>query len=302
MKYLAVFAIRIRHAFYGDGRCADFSLEPDPASQRLLANHRMIARARPDGVEVFAPLDPDQTPAARPFIPFRPDLALSFYLRLQNPDFTLFTDLDGLSGLQDPVFENPESGASGELAVRGHDTPLPLLEKTSVFARIRIRSIAAAWLDGGPVQYTITFQPRQTRWAFYFISDKLNGNGRGNQTLPRIVDDDPARADAPLHFDTAMLDPAPDAPTGSNPGDIVDDDIARNLASRYPDHQRFRIVSSDRLACQQEARKRLALYLGDEKLSNTVANPSLRNFSTLGIQTDGDDLERQESLFHVVMH
>ena len=132
----------------------------------------------------------------RPFVPFRQDMELDFHLRLDNRDFALFTDLSATSNLATPVYETPASnpGAGGELTARSDDTPLSIPLRGSVFAQIRIRQIAADWLADGPVVFTITFQPKQARWVYYFVTQQNgqgNGRGRGNPSEPTIVDNDP---------------------------------------------------------------------------------------------------------------
>lgn len=304
MKYQTLFDIRVRHSFYGNGRCADFRITPAADSKRVLRNHRLIVKSRPDGVEVLTPLLPDELVSEagshEPFIPFPPDMQLSFHLRLDNPDFALFTAVDpGLQpGATTPVYRNdpPASGArpGGPLRLHSDTGRRPL----DVFAAVDIGTISAEWLNGAPVQFTIEFAPKQARWVYYVVTDKTNGHG-----MPRIADDDPGRMDAPLVFTGERLsgdDPTsdPDVPPDLPP-DVRPDVIAEELAQSYPDHQRFRLVSEQAIPCSQSARKHLQLYLGDEALSDTLPNPSFRRFSRLPVQV-GDTWQEFDSLFRVI--
>ena len=108
MKFLPLIDLRIRHAYYVDGRCNDFSIDPSAATQRLLINYRCIVRHLPDGLSVnTAAVD-----SAQPFLPLPQGENLVFHLRATNPEFPLFTDLAGFADNMAPVFTT--KGASGK--------------------------------------------------------------------------------------------------------------------------------------------------------------------------------------------
>lgn len=108
MKFLPLIDLRIRHAYYVDGRCNDFSIDPSAATQRLLINHRCIVRHLPDGLSVnTAAVD-----RAQPFLPLPQGEKLVFHLRATNPEFPLFTDLAEFADNIAPVFTTKDASGN----------------------------------------------------------------------------------------------------------------------------------------------------------------------------------------------
>ena len=102
MKFLPLFELRVRHAFYSDGRCADFAIEPTLETQRLLRNHRSITRRLPDGLRVITAV----TDAGNVFIPFSKGAKFAFEMRLENAEFPLFTHLGEVGAQAAPLYTN----------------------------------------------------------------------------------------------------------------------------------------------------------------------------------------------------
>ena len=291
MKFLPVCELRVQHAYYTSGRCTDFQILPAPTGERFLRNHRLLVKTRSDGITVLASVSPGDpastTNRVQPFIPFHPDLTLAFYLHLSDPGFRLFTDLTTYDAVANPVYRyhRAESAgdtdtAGGELILQDGDSTLP----QQVFAAVEIAPILPDWLASGPAVFTITFVPRRTRWAYYFVTDK-----KDPPRAPRIEDKAPPAGDSPLQFHSEAL----------HTREAPDDGVARELADRYPDHHRFRLLSDHEIPCRQAARKRLELYFGDEQLATSLANPPLRNFSTLAVEVDAT-VQKQDSLFQII--
>ncbi len=111
MKYCPIIDLRIRHAYYADGRCADFAVEPDAETQRLLAGCRCVVHGFPDGIRVSTPTTDDGSH----FAPLPAGKSLGFHLRLKNADFRLFTDLTEFRDHPAPLFTTAGAGkpASG---------------------------------------------------------------------------------------------------------------------------------------------------------------------------------------------
>lgn len=105
MRYLPLLALQLTHPYYSDGRCPDFELEPAPATQQLLKNHRCVLKARPDGLRVLTAVTADD----HPFIPVPAGATFTFRLRLRNPDFALFTDLTEMNQQLAPLYTNADS-------------------------------------------------------------------------------------------------------------------------------------------------------------------------------------------------
>ncbi len=123
MKFLPVFDVRVTHSYYADGRCPDFLVEPTSRTQKLLRDHRCVAKTRPDGIGVLAAVDAK----GKLFIPIPRDATFAFHLRLQNADFPLFTDLAGVNHQPAPLYTNATMDPSD-------GTALALESRTAYFS------------------------------------------------------------------------------------------------------------------------------------------------------------------------
>jgi hypothetical protein len=271
VRYLPLAEVRLRHAYYRSGRCLDFALVPGEAGARTAARRRLVVQPLPDGARVLAPVDADDAPLV--------DLAgatLELELRPTNPDLALFTDLAPLRGVAAPVFVNAGDAAGGELSLVAGDGP------RGAFAGVRLGGVAAAWLVGGPARFTLTFAARQARWAYYVVTDAVDG-------AVELVD---VEAASPLVFSTGRdLVAAPDP----------DDRQAALLAAQHQGARLLRFVTDAPVACAEEPRRRLELRLGGERLPLTIPNPELTSHTSLSVTVDAIP-QRHESLFRVVKH
>ena len=144
MKFLSLFRLDLNHPFYTDGRCLDFEITPTPETQRLLKNHRCILKVFPSGFGVLIAA----TEQNAPFIPLGQEATFGFYLRLQNPDFALFTELTALRQHAAPVFTNAQMGA-------GDSTSLALvfrqIEASERFTVVQPAEVDRFTLGGQPL-------------------------------------------------------------------------------------------------------------------------------------------------------
>ncbi len=114
MKYLSLFSLEILHDYYADRRCSDFEIEPTPETQKLLGNCRCVLKPLPNGLRVLTlSSGPDS-----PFIPLPPGAVFGFHLRLQNPNFILFTDFSELALAAAPLYTNRASDPELKLVSR----------------------------------------------------------------------------------------------------------------------------------------------------------------------------------------
>jgi hypothetical protein len=111
MKYLELFRLDLLHPYYADSRCLDFQIEPTTGTQKLLRDCRCVLKSAPGGIRVLVPVTEKNVPFVS--LPEKPIFA--FHLRLQNPNFSLFTDLTDLSALAAPLYTNPTPARAGEL-------------------------------------------------------------------------------------------------------------------------------------------------------------------------------------------
>ncbi len=105
MNYRAVFSLRLKHSFYANNKCGDFQIEPAAPTLRILKNHRCVLKPWPDGILVIT--EAEENGAA--LIPFPENVVFGFRLRLLNPDFPLFTDLEEITRTVAPLFVNGRS-------------------------------------------------------------------------------------------------------------------------------------------------------------------------------------------------
>ena len=294
MKYRRLFEIRIRHGFYDDDRCPDLCVEPAGArflrppvpsaggilvgpkplkyvetGERTLARYRMRTRLLPDGIDVFAPVleqpSGSTTAASKLLIDVDPDTMLRFDLRLQNPNFDLFTEPPPHH--VDPVYTNA-SLAQGVFELRRE--PGTTVPRVGVLAGVELSGLNSSWL-AAPPRFTITFSPRRSRWIYPLLSKRA--------VSPRVVDADSGRAGEPLRFDVEPLSSG-----GSTESYALDDPLLGEFLADHNDHRRYLLVSSAPIVCRQAPHKRLELYLGDELLFSDIPNPPLSNHSVITIK------------------
>ena len=92
MKYLSLFSLELLHEYYSNRRCSDFEIEATPETQKLLKNYRCNLKPLPNGVRVLTMGNGTNSP----FIPLPEKVTFGFQLRLQDPNFILFTDFSEL--------------------------------------------------------------------------------------------------------------------------------------------------------------------------------------------------------------
>lgn len=114
MRFLPVFTLRVTYSYYADGRCSDFSIEPDSATETLLKNHHCILKSLPDGIRVLMRVDDEGVP----LVTYAQDAVCNFHLRLRNPDFALFTDLSDIVNRVAPVYTNARQNGGASLGIR----------------------------------------------------------------------------------------------------------------------------------------------------------------------------------------
>ncbi|HZF48949.1 MAG TPA: hypothetical protein VE093_09885 [Polyangiaceae bacterium] len=274
MKRAAILELRLKHTFYLDGRCPDFTIEPSAETTRLLQRHRCLLRSTPDGVRVITPLDGSQ-----PALPLPDGAALHFYLRLENSDFALFTDLTGinLTGTPKPLFTNAGLGSAGALAL----VPSEDDRRPGVFADIEIH---LSGLGPEPGAFYVEFKAKKARWAYYCVTDLvLNEGGL------RILDEAPAGTTDKLLFSPENRTRLDEQPDPSDP-------VAEELARLYQGMRRVRMISDQAVDCRETPRKHLELWHGLERLASSLQNPSVRRVSRISA------LPQEDVLVHVIKY
>ncbi len=103
MRFVTLFAARVGHEYYPDGVCRDVSVEPTATTRRLIDRYRLRIGELPDGIVVSTPTSADGKSS---LLSVKRNEVFAFHLRVRNPDFPLFTDLQELAGKADPVYTN----------------------------------------------------------------------------------------------------------------------------------------------------------------------------------------------------
>ncbi|PTL78089.1 hypothetical protein [Vitiosangium sp. GDMCC 1.1324] len=274
MKHGVLLELFLRHSFYSDARCSDFTLEPSVETARILRNHRCLVRPSPDGVRVLTAVDES---TGLPFLPLPSNTALGFHLVLRNDDFPFFSDLTGINAHCSPLFTNAGLGAgASELQLVSGGTAL----EPGVFANVELQLEGAG---SGVASFHISFQAKQLRWAYYCITDLApNGDDIG------IIDAAPSGASDVVLFSDANRTHLDTNPDPSDP-------IAVQLAARYPGMRRIRMLSDQPVTCREAPRKNLELRRGDESLASSLPNPSVRCISRM-------TAPQQDVLFYIVKY
>ncbi len=262
MKYLPFFEIQLLHTYYADDVCPDFLVEPDLATQKLLSNHRCVLKPTFNGAQILMPVEDNLSP----FISVKIGTSFTFNLRLQNPDFTLFTDLDTVTLTCETV--NPDEAFQ-------IDYPLLPPPEKNILAQVHLQ-YNASWpnIATGAAQFQIQFGAKQTRWTYYIVAHAQTEASQvqiqdrpSNGVEEQILFSEDNRTDLTQNPDSA-------------------DRVAQSLAAQYPTQKCFRFVSDDFVSCQQTARKSLQLFLNDEQVVAVLPNPALNHYALV----QGDDV------------
>jgi hypothetical protein len=274
MRYQRLFSIEVNHGFYPSSPCRDARIEPrstNGSGVRALNRYRLLTRRWANGIEVATPIDDDD----QPLISFAPDLELGFDLRVDNPDFALFTDLSAWAGLDRPILRSVQ----GQLALSLGDEVEPAPRPHDVMAVIAIEGLAASWL-ANPPKFTIEFSVRSRYWVYYLVTHRTGTPGIVNAEAPSFAATELSSAEA-------LADLA------------VKDAFERN--SDPTDPRCIRWISGQPIPGTQDPLRNLELRLAvdenplnDEVLVDELPNPSLQH--RLAPLNPGD----AESLFHVV--
>lgn len=239
MKYVPMFTIRLLHPFYRQGLCPDFTVAATPETQRLLSNHRCVLKSNSFGLDVWLPGTQQQ-----PFIPFSSGKPFDFELRLNNPEFALFTS-DTLSFTDNQgikLFQNGHDIKETPFSVSSVRQPLLNLLIEPDFKQIPfLRSTIE-----------ITFASKKLYWACYLIADK---NNAGDITLNI--------ADSNTEWQKTQ-------PTDN-------DDIYSGLKKQYPKNDIVRFISPMPIHCAETGNKNLQLKKSGNLVMENLPCPRFRN-------------------------
>ena len=114
MKFLPIFTVRAAHTYYTDGKCPDLIIQPDQQTARLISKHRCVVKPLADGIRMLIEVDENQ----KPWIALPDEVKFTFHMRLQKPDFVLFTNLSDFNERSAPVYTNADLGSEDARQLR----------------------------------------------------------------------------------------------------------------------------------------------------------------------------------------
>ncbi len=261
MKYQPLLDLRLRHSYYSDGRCPDFTLALSESSRQLLDSRRCLYRIDSDHVRILGPVDDEQ----HLLIPFLPGSQLRFELVLQNPDFPYFTELGESTAPSARLYTPSASSGDGPVALE-LSTTADSQPDAGRFAAIELPCpVAGDGKTAQPASYVLPFAAKQLRWAYYCIT----GSSTDASAL-HIVDAAPSGTSEVLNFpDSGRTELSSELELG--------DSTERQLVAQYPTLRCVRFLSDQPISCRQQPRPYLELRLGEERLLGPLPNPSPRS-------------------------
>lgn len=147
MSHVRLLGIDVKHSYYSNGLCGDFTVVPDNDTERLFRNHRCVVKPKANGVDMYVETGSD----GKPKIAFSANATLSFGLYLKNPEFLLFTDSATLPGGTD------------------YQITYPSQKTDNFFAKISVQRDFSQTV-GNSVE--IVFSAKPVLWVYYLITDQ----------------------------------------------------------------------------------------------------------------------------------
>ncbi|WP_346293028.1 hypothetical protein [Sphaerothrix gracilis] len=256
MHYQPYLSLKLLHRYYQKQACPDFVIEPTAVCQRWLRGHRFILKPRENGLQMLVPLVSDQ-----PMIPLAEPLNLTFLLKLKNPAFVSFTQLDpqyrtgrslyvfshGVGSpadtleltatvLQREALSRPVEQQTALERRCSAIAELHALRRSAVFGVVEIQ--AEAWPSdlSQPRDFTLTFQAKQQTWTYYLIASQRSA-------AEEFSIQDKATE---ISFTPAAIAPR--------------DRVTAAIQQRFPQSQPILLKSAAPVACQEAGRPNLQLF------------------------------------------
>jgi hypothetical protein len=273
MKYAQLLSISLKHTYYQDGWCPDFTVSPQLYSQAmlkadtqkllpgkdtatLLRNHRCQVKPKTNGLDIYVPIDD----SSKPIIKFENDAQLSFDLRLKNSEFPLYTDLSKL-----PNHDNFLVSTAKQDGMFGDN----------VFATFKIQRDFNNINAFSPA-IEFSFIAKSVRWIYYLI------------TNPDANDSD---------FSVAFNTSGPSDYTWQQRAISADDSIANMLTKEYPGMRKICFVSDQNIPISERGLKGIQLSQTQNKLFDNLPEPPLINY----YQTNIDNTTQQAEAIYMIV-
>lgn len=329
MKYAQLFTLELFHDYYADRRCGDFKIEPTPETQKLLANCRCVLKPLPNGVRVLISVADQDVP----FIPLPANANFAFRLRLQNPNFILFTDFSEIAPAAAPLFTNNGSNPGLQLVsreasetehfsvrqpaktdafilggrpLRGTPAAAFRVEGLGKVSQpvsydetakvIRVNSVNAKAGDSFTVSYPTA--PELPQGVFADVEINMAGLAGGVHPFQIVFKAKKVRWKYYVVTNQSNQPAIEDKDktitfNAAGPTDAADK-IGSELAGQHPGMQTFWLSSNTPVVCQETARKSIQLKINGEKVMDALPNPAIQNFAV--------DATKEDSLYQIVKY
>ena len=266
MRYQTYFNLELFHSYYQDYICPDFTIEPTAACQRMLRGHRLVIKPNVNGVQVLVPLDASQ----QPVISLAPSEIFTFLLKLNNPTFVSFTQLDPLyrtsqslyvfsndmvADIVDDTFVSSEASELSSKLIQYTNLAQPVAEQSAldircaaiaheyssqqstIFGMIEIHNNNSLSQDFSQIsEFKVTFVAKQQVWRYYLVADK------GASAEAFSIQD----KEAEISFSPASIEPG--------------DRILAAIQHRFPQSQPILLTSAVPVSCRKLGRPNLQLF------------------------------------------
>jgi hypothetical protein len=247
MKYATLISIKLKHTYYADGNCPDFSITATTQTEKLLNSHRCVIKPNGTGLRVYVPLnllDNDKS-----MIPFPDPCHLLFQFKLKTDEFAQYTD-------QRIEFSNPtdvvlyQNGVVVESKRGILTTPMANNPLLTISIKRDFNNITAL-----PDTDEIRFFAKPAYWFYYVVADQIKNN------------------------DLAIINADnQDATTWQRLTQTDSDRIYAQLTQQYPDKAIFCFSSGQTIECYKFCTKHFQLNQGTTLLLDHLPVPSYRNF------------------------
>jgi hypothetical protein len=275
MKYEQLISINLKHSYYKDGLCHDFTVSPQKYTEimlkknaeklidekdtaTLLRNHRCLIKPKANGIDIYVPVNNDRTPVVQ----FANNTRLLFELRLKTPEFPLFTDLSQIPGNNNFQLLDVKQEQDGRFGDK-------------VFATINIQRDFNKIGDLSP-HIEFVFSARSIRWVYYLVT---NQSANGSDFLITFTGQD-----SPGY-------------TWKQITIAESDKISAMLATEYPKMRQLCFVSEQDIPCFESGLKNIQLLFGQNKIFENLPAPPMRNYYRTHIDNTA---QQTDAIFTIV--
>jgi hypothetical protein len=96
VSYKILFAADIEHEYYADKKCTDFSIVPSAETAMMMKNMQLLCKTVGNKLIVLCRVNDNTVPADanKPLVQISSDAKFVFYMQLENPVFSVYTNID----------------------------------------------------------------------------------------------------------------------------------------------------------------------------------------------------------------